>query len=204
MPVQEGAMCIYQRATSNNDVGATAAVPRQVRGRTRLSGSRLRALLRQLHCAPSRLLHAALNKRENSWTRVRLLRGLLETTFSLICFAVLGVSLSAIAAAQMVMDIDHEAQVNRLHPDDSPIITCPDAMGNKSLPAGNYGSNLHVVGECIADGTQGGGIYKYHWVFIHNGGALTFQDKKLDLYASSILVMNGGALRAPPLWMKTQ
>jgi hypothetical protein len=142
------------------------------------------------------LLHAALNKRENSWTRVPLLRRLLETTFSLICFAVLGVSLSAIAAAQMVMDIDHEAQVNRLHPDDSPIITCPDAIGNKSLPAGNYDSNLHVVGECIADGTQGGGIYKYHWVFIHNGGALTFQDKKLDLYASSILVMNGGALRA--------
>ena len=91
-------MCIYLRATFNNDVGATAAVPRQVRGRTRLSGSLLRAVLRQLHCALSRLLHAALNKRENSWTRVPLLRRLLETTFSLICFAVLGVSLSAIAS----------------------------------------------------------------------------------------------------------
>src|ERR1035437_10618692 len=113
MPVQEGAMCIYQRATSNNDVGATAAVPRQVRGRTRLSGSRLRALLRQLHCSPSRLLHAAFNKRENSWTRIPLLRRLLETTFSLICFAVLGVSLSAIAAAQMVMDRSEERRVGK-------------------------------------------------------------------------------------------
>src|ERR1017187_1586834 len=85
MPVQEGAMRIYRRAVSKNDAGATTAVlPRglQDRARTRLSGSRLRALLRQLHCAPSRSLHAAFNKRENSWTRIPLLRRLLETTFS--------------------------------------------------------------------------------------------------------------------------
>ena len=112
-------------------------------------------MLRHLHCAPSGSSHAALNQCENAWDRLPLLRRLLETTFFLMCFAVLGVSLSSVASAQMVMDIDHEAQVNRLYPDDSPIITCPDATGNKSLPAGNYGSNLHVVGECIADGTQG-------------------------------------------------
>ena len=42
-------MCIYRRATFNN-VGATAAVPRQVRGRTRLSGSRLMAVLLAFAC----------------------------------------------------------------------------------------------------------------------------------------------------------
>ena len=46
----------------------------------------------------------------------------------------------------------------------------------------------------MADKTMG--VYKYHWVFIHSGGTLTFQDLHLDLYASSILVLNGGTLQA--------
>jgi hypothetical protein len=113
----------------------------------------------------------------------------------LIRLTVFGVCLSNLATSQMAMDIDHEMKANKLHPDDSKIVTCPD-NGNNSLPAGDYSSNLHVVGRCIADRTQGDGIYKYHWVFVHDGGVLTFQDKKLDLYASSILVMNGGTLGA--------
>lgn len=112
--------------------------------------------------------------------------------FSLICLTVL---VPVHVAAQMVMDVDHEMKANKLHPDDSTPLNCPD-KGNNSLPAGDYNTNLHVVGNCVADGTQGNGIYKYHWVFIHSGGKLTFQDKKLDLYASSILVMNGGTLQA--------
>ena len=75
------------------------------------------------------------------------------------------------------------------------IITCGKS-GKESLPAGDYTSDLHVVGPCVADGKLGGGTYKYHWVFIHKGGTLTFNDVQLDLYASSILVLNGGTLKA--------
>ena len=90
-----------------------------------------------------------------------------------------------------------------------PIIYCgkgiTDPDNPESLPAGDYGSDLHVVGPCVADGKLGhpgdstlvpGGSYHYHWVFIHNGGTLTFSDAQLDLIASSILVLNGGTLQA--------
>ena len=90
-----------------------------------------------------------------------------------------------------------------------PIIYCgkgiTDPNNPESLPAGDYGSDLHVVGPCVADGKLGhpgdstlvpGGSYHYHWVFLHNGGTLTFSDAQLDLIASSILVLNGGTLQA--------
>ena len=95
----------------------------------------------------------------------------------------------------MVMDIDHEMQTNRAHPPVAPIVTCP-FNGNETLPAGTGSADLHVVGDCIVDGTQGNGVYKYHWIYVHDGGVLTFQDKKIDLYANSILILDGGKLVA--------
>ena len=104
-------------------------------------------------------------------------------------------ALSTVVAAQMVMDVDHEMESKSAKPQEYKIVTCPNDS-DTSLPAGDYNSDLHVVGPCVADGKNGGGMYKYHWVFIHSGGTLTFQDKQLDLYANSILVLNGGTLEA--------
>ena len=90
----------------------------------------------------------------------------------------------------------------------TPIIYCGkdnESHNPESLPAGDYGSDLHVVGPCVADGKFGqtdestptaSSSYHYHWVFIHKGGTLTFQDMPIDLIASSILVLNGGTLQA--------
>lgn len=58
------------------------------------------------------------------------------------------------------------------------------ANGMQSLPAGDYNSDLHIVGPCVANGKNGGGVYKYHWVFIHNNGTLTFNDAVLHLQQS--------------------
>ncbi len=121
---------------------------------------------------------------------------LLRIWFFLALLLILPMGLSTIISAQMVMDIDHEMQANKAEPRDDMQAKCPDETGNQSLPAGNYTTDLHIVGPCVADQTKGNGIYKYHWVFIHNGGTLTFEDKKLDLYANSILVLNGGTLTA--------
>ncbi len=121
----------------------------------------------------------------------------------LACLLMLGMILPRVSAAQMVMDVDHEMEAARarkaakLPPYE--IVDCGKDIGNnepESLPAGDYNSDLHVVGPCVADGKNGGGIYKYHWVFVHSGGTLTFEDKQLDLYANSILVLNGGTLEA--------
>jgi hypothetical protein len=105
-------------------------------------------------------------------------------------------ALPTVAAAQMVMDVDHEMEATSANPQNYTLVSCGKSGKEESLPAGDYSSDLHVDGRCVADGTQGKGIYKYHWVFIHKNGKLTFNDAKLDLYASSILVLNGGTLTA--------
>ena len=119
--------------------------------------------------------------------------------FALIAIAMVGMTLSSVASGQMTMDVDHEMDAarasQRSKAPDYTIVFCGKS-GQQSLPAGDSNSDLHVVGPCVADGTLGAGIYKYHWIFIHNGGTLTFNDDKLDLYASSILVLNGGILKA--------
>ncbi len=110
---------------------------------------------------------------------------------------IVGTSLSTGANAQMNMN----DEMGTAPPKQSAralgftIVPCGKA-GQESLPAGDYTSDLHVVGPCVADGKLGNGKYKYHWVFIHKGGTLAFNDAKLDLYASSILVLNGGTLTA--------
>ena len=131
---------------------------------------------------------------------------------SLFLLVLLAGLLPSIASAQMVMDNDNEmeaAQQRKADPHLPPytIVYCGRNLNNnqpESLPAGDYNSDLHVVGPCVADGVNGGGVYKYHWVFIHAGntsnailaGSLTFNDAQLDLYANSILVLNGGTLQA--------
>ena len=120
--------------------------------------------------------------------------------------------LPTIASAQMVMDNDNEMEAAQQRQADHlppfTIVYCgknvTDPKKPESLPAGDYNSDLHVVGPCVADGKNGDGVYKYHWVFIHQGsasnsilsGTLTFIDAQLDLYANSILVLNGGTLQA--------
>ena len=119
--------------------------------------------------------------------------------FSPIVIFIVGIALSSVASGQMTMDVDHEMDAARASQGSNApnytIVSCGKS-GQQPLPVGDYNSDLHVVGPCVADGTLGAGIYKYHWVFIHNGGTLTFNDAKLDLYASSILVLNGGTLKA--------
>jgi len=116
----------------------------------------------------------------------------------------IGLFSPAIASAQMVMDNDNEMEAAQQRKAEKlppyTIVYCgkgiTDPLKPESLPAGDYNSDLHVVGPCVADAKNGTGIYKYHWVFLHQGGTLTFEDLKLDLYASSILVLNGGTLQA--------
>lgn len=43
----------------------------------------------------------------------------------------------------------------------------------ESLPAGDYNSDLHVVGPWVADRKLGKGTYKYHGVHIHHQGTLS-------------------------------
>ncbi len=112
--------------------------------------------------------------------------------FAAAIFALL-LAFPATASAQMVMDVDHEVKAAKSQPQQQYDVK---QCGDESLPAGDYNFDLHVTGTCVADGTLGNGIYKYHWVYIHDGGTLMFQDKKLDLYANSILVLNGGTLQA--------
>ncbi len=116
---------------------------------------------------------------------------------SVVLFLVLiaAFSYSSVARAQMVMDIDHEMEAAATNTKTYTVLPC-GKNGEESLPAGDYDTDLHVVGQCNADGKLGNGLYKYHWIFIHNGGTLTFSDLKIDLYASSILVLNGGTLQA--------
>ncbi len=130
----------------------------------------------------------------------------------LLVIGVVGLMFPTIAAAQMVMDNDNEMEAAQQRKDEHlppyTLVYCgknvTDPNKPESLPAGDYNSDLHVVGPCVADGKNGGGVYKYHWVFIHQGnasnsvlsGTLTFLDAKLDLYANSILVLNGGTLQA--------
>ena len=95
----------------------------------------------------------------------------------------LAMALCTVTTAQMVMDVDHEMQAAKTTKKPAYTIVSCGKNGQQSLPAGDYNSDLHVDGPCVADGTLGAGTYKYHWVFIHSGGTLTFQDKQLDLYA---------------------
>ncbi len=103
--------------------------------------------------------------------------------------------LTTLASAQMVMDVDHEMAANQASTLEYTEVECGEG-GAQSMPAGDYNTDLHIVGQCNADGVNGGGIYKYHWIFIHNNGVLTLSNMKLDVYASSILVLNGGTLQA--------
>ena len=93
--------------------------------------------------------------------------------FSLALTLVIASISASLASAQM--QVDHE--MGTVPPRKSAqalgytLVYCGQS-GQQSLPAGDYNSDLHVAGPgpCVADGKQGGGIYKYHWVFIHQGG----------------------------------
>ena len=68
---------------------------------------------------------------------------------------------------------------------------------NSALPFGN-GEDLLVAGVCNVSG----GTYKYHNVNIINQGKLIFKEtpnQKIDFWAKSILVENGGSLTAGEL-----
>ena len=144
-------------------------------------------------------MEAAQNSKTDILNPFALRSSIANWLFSLIVIFIVGTALSSVASGQMTMDVDHEMDVARAsqgsNAPDYTTVFCGKS-GQQPLPVGDYNSDLHVVGPCVADGTLGGGIYKYHWVFIHNGGTLTFNDDKLDLYASSILVLNGGTLKA--------
>ncbi|WP_437972150.1 G8 domain-containing protein [Sorangium sp. So ce260] len=68
-----------------------------------------------------------------------------------------------------------------------PTVTCAGG----SLPPG-AGEDLEVKGPCAV----AAGMYRYRHVNIWGGGALTFADAKIDFWASSILVEDGGSLIA--------
>ena len=112
-----------------------------------------------------------------------------------VCLCALWLGLGSKAAAQMVMDVDHEMEANRAQKLNDIPIKCGE-NGAQSMPAGDYNTDLHIVGACNVDGVNGDGVYKYHWIFIHNNGVMKLSNRKLDVYASSILVLNGGSLIA--------
>ena len=155
------------------------------------------------HPSPSRSVVSGMESAQTSKTGIpnplAMHSSKMSWLFSLMLIFIVGMALSSVASGQMTMDVDHEMDVARASQGSNApaytIISCGKS-GQQPLPVGDYNSDLHVVGPCVADGTLGIGIYKYHWVFIHNGGTLTFDDAKLDLYASSILVLYGGTLKA--------
>ena len=190
-PSAKGSARSAEHATSN-DIRTMAAAGQSHPGdRTRPHNIRPIAMP---HATPSTLAHP----------------GNLLPLFLLILIT--GLLFPSIAFAQMVMDNDNEMEAAQQRKADHlppyTIVYCgknvTDPNKPESLPAGDYDSDLHVVGPCVADGVNGGGVYKYHWVFIHQGdssdstlhGTLTFNDAQLDLYANSILVLNGGTLQA--------
>ncbi|HZP44207.1 MAG TPA: G8 domain-containing protein [Candidatus Binataceae bacterium] len=75
--------------------------------------------------------------------------------------------------------------------------TCNDAVG-EHLISGNATTDLEVTGPCEVKA----GTYTFHNINIFsptgapNGGSLTFDDAKIDLFAESIVVEAGGALIA--------
>ncbi len=79
----------------------------------------------------------------------------------------------------------------------TPAATCNDTTGNP-LPAGDQNTDLVVTGPCRVKA----GTYTFHNVNIFmnsgalQGGSLTFDDAKIDLFAESILIENGGSMIA--------
>ncbi len=82
----------------------------------------------------------------------------------------------------------------------APVTICDGKM-LKILPAGS-GEDLEVTGDCEVDGKVPNGTYLYHNVNIYTasggqtGGVLRFDDAKIIFKAESILIENGGTLRA--------
>jgi hypothetical protein len=65
------------------------------------------------------------------------------------------------------------------------------------LQAGDIHTDLEIHGiTCTVDGSASSGTYIYRNVNIYGGGALVFEDAKIDFHAHSILVENGGSLYA--------
>ncbi len=82
----------------------------------------------------------------------------------------------------------------------APVTVC-DGSAIKILPPGS-GGDLEVTGDCEVDGSAPNGTYLYRNINIYTptsaktGGVLRFDDVDIILKAESILVENGGTLRA--------
>src|SRR5436190_18699950 len=64
-----------------------------------------------------------------------------------------------------------------------------------TLKAGD-GKDLAVIGTCKVDGTVKDGLYNYGEINIYGKGKLIFSDARIDFWAKSIIVENGGELLA--------
>src|SRR5438477_7158885 len=75
--------------------------------------------------------------------------------------------------------------------------TAEDVCPSGKLPAGS-GKNIVLSKPCRVTGSASGNPQKYQYgtVNILKGGTLEFDDAIIELWAKSILIENGGALRA--------
>ena len=64
-------------------------------------------------------------------------------------------------------------------------------------PGGSVTTDLLVNGNCTVIGRpRSVGVYVYHNVNIIAGGTLSFEDTRIDFHAESIIVENGGTIKA--------
>jgi len=81
-------------------------------------------------------------------------------------------------------------------------VVCPNPKTQSPILPAGQGEDLEVTGDCEVDGKVNGNEYHYHNVNIYTskgfnvGGTLRFDDAKIKFRAESILVENGGTLRA--------
>jgi hypothetical protein len=72
--------------------------------------------------------------------------------------------------------------------------TCAGTADNPQQLAAGSGQDLVVTGPCIVTGSVE--TYHYGQVNIYDSGSLQFSDAKIDFWAKSILIQNGGSMLA--------